>query len=64
MKYVGQIQSWSSHLGNRTIKGAIYDTARMRADTGDMGQDFSFVEFIEVDRLQNRLVELNSKLDP
>jgi len=58
-RYVGQIQSWSSHLGDRAVRGAIYDTSRRRGNAGTLQNDFAFVEFTDADRLQDRLAELN-----
>jgi hypothetical protein len=58
-RYVGQIQTWTNHIGDRSSRGAIYDTSQRRSNVGDMRHDFTFIEFTAPDALVSRLDELN-----
>jgi hypothetical protein len=58
-RYIGQIQSWASHLGPPIRRGVIYDTSHRRGNVGAPQHDFAFVEFTDPGGLQERLAELN-----
>jgi len=47
-RFVGEVTRWEYQNIRNSVRfvGAIYDTSKRRADTGDMAKDFRFVEFL------------------